>query len=112
MLARAKTVRAEPGGGLRTTKIDSLLLEWAKRRHSIGAEAQLALRARKVLIAFGRLEEQRAKDIARRLAAAGTNMTETEVVVAEAEAYLTEHARVAAAVQRRQAVLRGLASLG
>jgi len=112
LLARANAVRHESDGHLRAMKTDSLLLEWAKRRRSISAESQLALRVRKVVMALGRLEDGRAKAIGLRLAVKGVGTSETEVAVAEAEAYLAEQARMAAAVQRRQAVLRGLASIG
>jgi hypothetical protein len=112
LLARAKAVRHESEGQLRAMKTDSLLLEWAKRRRSISSESQLALRVRKVAMALGRLEEERAKTLGLRLAARGAGTSETEVAVVEAEAYLAAQARMAAAAQRRQAVLRGLASIG
>jgi hypothetical protein len=113
LLARARAARSELDAGLRTRKVDSLLLEWAERRRAIAAADQLAANARRTELALQRVDQDEARLLAQRIAsvmAAGGRPLET--AVSQAQGYLVIQNRALVAAQRRNAVLSGLSSLG
>jgi len=113
LFSRARRVRAEPDTVTRTQQIDSLLLEWATRRRALRERAEVILKSQCLLAALERTNEAPARELSSRLK--GISMRESEelpAILTEAEAYLAVHRRTAAAIARRQAVLRGLATLG
>ena len=113
LLERARAARAETDAGIRTRKIDSLLLEWAGRRREIAAANQLKLNARRIELALLRVDQDDARVLEQRVRvalASGGALLET--AISQAESYLLSHARAAISAQRRRAVLSGLSSLG
>ena len=93
-------------------RMDSVGLEWAKRKQEIAARAARIARARKASLGLARISDEAAQGMRRRVEIALVAPDVSEEVVAEADAFLVRHAQDAAATHRRRAVLQGLATLG
>jgi len=113
-LARARRIKSEPDPQLQARQIDSLLLEWPAQRRKLKEHAAASSKARELLLILSREpQEQAAKAIAARLIATLSQGTvRLTASITEAERYLTAAARSKAAQARRDAVLRGLRTLG
>jgi len=112
-LSRAKRIKSESDPQLQARQIDSLLLEWATRRRKLKEHAAAASKARGLLLTLSRDSGEEAKRISARLSAALSQDTgRFAEVIAEAERHLAAVMRSKAAKSRREAVLRGLRTLG
>jgi hypothetical protein len=112
-LSRAKRIKFESDPQLQARQIDSLLLEWPTRRRKLKEHAATASKARELLLTLSRDSGEEAKRIAARFSAALSQDTERLAeVISETERDLAAMTRSNAAKSRREAVLRGLRTLG
>jgi hypothetical protein len=110
LLERMHAIVNEPAGSHTSMRIDSLILEWAQRRKALRDIASKKIRAKQLLLDLAVHSDERAREVADKLASA--NEDDLDAALAEAQTHLAQKVRENAAIQRRKAVLRGLAALG
>jgi hypothetical protein len=110
LLERMHVIVNEPAGAHTAMRIDSLILEWAQRRKALRDVAGKHVRASQLMLDLAAQSDERARELTDQLANA--KEAELDAVLSVAQTHVEQKVRARAAMQRRKAVLRGLAALG
>jgi hypothetical protein len=110
LFTRMHAIANEPDSPQTAMRIDSMILEWVNRRKALGEIADKRVRATQLAYGLSHHSDGQAHGLAARLAQATDD--DLDVAIAAASRYLDQKSLEAAAILRREAVLKGLAALG
>lgn len=110
MLARMQVVVDEPDAPQAPILIDSLLFEWSERRKTLREIAHKQVRAKQLALELARLSDSQARELSAHLVEATEQ--DLDMAIARAQSHIDKATREIAAIDRRKAVLKGLAALG